>query len=268
MTYVNPMLNESTLLSTYEKGRAMDIYWELEKLRFHLAVDGFRRIFEQIESYVHVGNLCDIGTGLGAALVAAKQRGWNVNGVEPSVKSQQWLKDNFDINIGAATIDDADFALSQFDLVTMFQVIEHLAEPRRVLKQILPLLKPGAILYVGCPNIDSFSCKLLGKAHVHYGGKNHLNYFTPHTLRRVLIECGYEIVRQSTHRLDVTACDLIRKIHNVERVHREGDRFLSPLEAKLARSIDLLIKPFFDRLISRNWIQGGSYQVAMAKRRG
>jgi SAM-dependent methyltransferase len=85
-----------------------------------------------------------------------------------------------------------DFGGRQFDAVTFWAVLEHLAEPRLFLERAWRALKPEGVCFVLVPNLGSLAMRLLG-ARYRYVYPQHLNYFSRGTLRR-LVEERFEVV--------------------------------------------------------------------------
>jgi len=88
---------------------------------------------------------------------------------------------------------DQDFGGRQFDAVTFWAVIEHLAEPKRFLEQAHSLLKPGGLCFVLVPNLRSLAMRLLG-AKYRYVYTQHLNYFSKDSLARLAKSSGLPVI--------------------------------------------------------------------------
>jgi len=99
--------------------------------------------------------------------------------------------------------------LDQVDVITNFELIEHLFWPKGFLSACVKALRRGGLLIVTTPNIKGFDLFVLGKLSNNIGGPNHLNYFHPASLSRLLNDCGFEVLETSTPgRLDA---ELVRK---------------------------------------------------------
>jgi SAM-dependent methyltransferase len=77
-------------------------------------------------------------------------------------------------------------------------VLEHVNEPRAMLAQIRDLLKPGGALFVIVPNVESLACRVLHERAATFDGRNHLVYFSPATLTRMLAAEGFDVVETHT----------------------------------------------------------------------
>ena len=131
------------------------------------------------------GRLLDIGCQKGDFLLFMQSRGWVVDGVEISSKSPNV----FGQRIHYGSLESAGYPKHSFDLITMWAVLEHLAEPQKMLRSLRPLLRPGGRLVVLVPNFFSLPGRLMR----HDDIPRHLLLFTPFTLRKMLRKCGWEL---------------------------------------------------------------------------
>lgn len=144
------------------------------------------------------GRILDVGTAGGSFLSVAKKRGWEVEGCEPNRWLAQWGKDNYGINIHASTIFDMNLADRSFDVVTLWDVLEHTPDPAKVLREGSRILKPGGLLVVNYPDIGSFVSKLMGRKWV-FLLSVHLYYFTPPTIKKMLEQTGFKVLKFKKH---------------------------------------------------------------------
>jgi len=145
----------------------------------------------------------DIGCAAGFFLRVMRDEGHDVYGVELSSAIAEHARSHVGhdrIHIG--TLDDlpADHpGINQgsFDLVTMWDVVEHVSEPQNLLDKARKLLKPDGQLLIETQNVDSAFAILLGRRWHHYKHQEHLYHFNPQTIERLLDQTGFELVRQS-----------------------------------------------------------------------
>lgn len=138
------------------------------------------------------GWLLDIGCASGAFLSAMTSRGWEVEGVEPS---RSHFADASESLAGRArlqecTLQKAQFSRS-FDLVTAWDVLEHVPDPVQFLGLCTPLVKPGGYLLLNVPDLDSLQARLLGRRWPLLLAE-HLNYFNRASLRLCAHRAGLE----------------------------------------------------------------------------
>ena len=97
------------------------------------------------------GALLDLGCSSGAFLQSLCGKGWDLSGIEMSAESAKQAQARSGANVFVGDILDAQFAAESFDVITCFDVFEHLYEPRRVMAKVAEWLKPGGIFYVLVP---------------------------------------------------------------------------------------------------------------------
>lgn len=134
----------------------------------------------------------DIGCGDGRFLKAMREAGVKVNaGLELDEQVAAQLRtEGFDVY--AERVEDCQrFSEGQFDLITMFHVIEHVADPVAVIAQLARWLAPGGVLALETPNLDSLDARMFKD---HYWGGYHIprhwHLFRPDTLKRTLTDAG------------------------------------------------------------------------------
>lgn len=154
------------------------------------AVDALARI----ECYQQpFGSLLDFGCGWGFFLGTAKERGWAPYGLEPLPGHAVHARSEFGATVVTDTLRDDTFSSEFFDVITAFQVFEHLPDPAGDLARLRRMLKPGGLILIEVPNIDTWSVRLLGSRHRHFV-QDHLNFFSSDTLRALLEKQGFEML--------------------------------------------------------------------------
>jgi 2-polyprenyl-3-methyl-5-hydroxy-6-metoxy-1,4-benzoquinol methylase len=100
------------------------------------------------------GDFLDVGCGRGELIWAAKERGWNYEGIDPSPEFIEFGRKHLYVEGKIGTLADAAFNDQSFDAVAMGGIIEHLYEPAQVLKEVHRILRPGGWLFFDAPNED------------------------------------------------------------------------------------------------------------------
>jgi len=131
----------------------------------------------------------DIGCGSGAYLLALRERGWDVRGMEPQDQWADLARQRFGLPVTTGFYGAQSYPDQSFDLVLMSHVIEHLPDPRPALAAVRRHLTPGGRLFVGTPNVA------LPKLEPHIGSFNaaHVCLYSLNTLTRLLAACGFRI---------------------------------------------------------------------------
>lgn len=164
---------------------------------------------ERIERHVPVrGRLLDFGCGFGFFLQAAKARRWDVYGLEPLPAHAVYARAQTGGSIVADTLREDSFPPDFFDVVTAFQVFEHLPDPSGDLGRLYRAMKPGGVILIEVPGCDTWSFRLLGERHRHFV-QDHLNFFSAETLRHFLRQQGFTVVETYRPWRTMTARHLI-----------------------------------------------------------
>jgi cyclopropane fatty-acyl-phospholipid synthase-like methyltransferase len=143
------------------------------------------------------GRLLDIGAATGFFMGMARDRGWRVWGVEVSDHASETARSRgFDVRTGVLT--GQDFEDSSFDAITMWDVIEHMEDPKRDVIRSSSLLKSGGVLAINTPDAGSLVSKLAGVKWHLVIPPEHLNLFSRQSLRILLESCGFEVLETTT----------------------------------------------------------------------
>jgi ubiquinone/menaquinone biosynthesis C-methylase UbiE len=137
-------------------------------------------------------SLLDVGCYTGVFVEIAASHGWDAWGVEPS----RWAVDEAlkqGLHVVQGTLETANLPQTYFDVVTMWDVIEHLANPKRALEHAYRLLKPGGLVVLHTIDIDSFFARVMG-ARWPWLMEMHVYYFSRRTLRAMLERCGFRVI--------------------------------------------------------------------------
>jgi len=194
LRYLTPRLKSDLIITGYSDGTD-EAFVSQNAARERT----FAKSLDLIEKYrPHKGRILDIGTAGGAFLGVASQRGWDVLGCEPNRWMAEWGSKHYGIEIRSGTIFDLNLRDTSFDVVTLWDVLEHTPDPHTVLMECSRILKPGGLLIVNYPDIDSLVARLMGRKWV-FLLSVHLYYFTPGTIRRMLERAGFKVQRSKTH---------------------------------------------------------------------
>jgi SAM-dependent methyltransferase len=111
----------------------------------------FDHILDLVEEHTETGRLLDVGTSCGFFLVAAREKGWKVKGIEPSMQSAELAQEQNNLDVFQGTLQQYNDN-GQFDVVTFINVLEHSTLPWREIDRASELLRPGGLLYLRFPN--------------------------------------------------------------------------------------------------------------------
>lgn len=141
----------------------------------------------------HKGHLLDIGAGTGAFAHAMQQKAWKVTGLEPDAITRDKA---FEIHQLHLQSTDAIFDLPdhEFEVITMWHVLEHVHALKPYLNQCFKSLKYNGRLIIAVPNYTSFDARHYKKYWAAYDLPRHLYHFSPKSMSILLNEMGFEIV--------------------------------------------------------------------------
>jgi SAM-dependent methyltransferase len=194
LEYVSPRLRSALIVDAYSAGEDPHYVSQI-RARERTFSSALARI-ERLAG--HRGRLLDVGTAAGAFLAAARARGWNVDGCEPNRWMAAWGSQHYGLQIRAGEIFDQDLPLRSFDVITLWDVIEHTPDPSRVIEHVTRLLKPGGLLVVNYPDRGSWLARALGRRWP-FLSSVHLYYFNRRTMTRLLNMHGLSVIDIRPH---------------------------------------------------------------------
>jgi len=112
-----------------------------------------------IEKYKPNGKILDIGCAKGEFLLVAKNRGWDVFGLEPSPNFAKYANSQYGINIHQGTLEDAEYPDRFFDVVVLNMVLEHIDDPKSFIRHIRRILNDNGFLFIEVPNTEGLMLK-------------------------------------------------------------------------------------------------------------
>jgi 2-polyprenyl-3-methyl-5-hydroxy-6-metoxy-1,4-benzoquinol methylase len=190
LVYANPRWSDKELRAAYTSVEDETYVDEREGREIT-----FRKHLADLEKHTGPANgrsLLDVGAYIGVFVEVAGQAGWDAVGVEPSSWAVSQAKSR-GLQIFQGTQEAVEIRGCEFDVVTLWDVIEHVTDPAAELRKSYRLLKPGGWLAIHTMDIDSITARLLGQRWP-WLMDMHLYYFSRKTLAAMLQNCGFEIV--------------------------------------------------------------------------
>lgn len=135
--------------------------------------------------------ILDVGCGCGLFIKRMELGGWEVNGVETSSVATKYISSVLGLHVHNGDLKSAQFPSGYFDVVTFWQVLEHINNPLEALKDSFRILAPGGLLIVELPNIATPAFWLFGKHYSMLQAPFHLYHFSPETLGRMCKSAGF-----------------------------------------------------------------------------
>ena len=195
LQYVSPRVRSEVVLEGYAGGSDEQFVSQVagREITFERCLDIIERIWDRAP-----GRLLDIGTGSGSFPHMASKRGWKAEGCEPNHWLCQWALENYGLPIRPGTVSDQKYPAKSFDVVTLWDVLEHTPDPKTEVLETHRLLKEHGLLVINYPDIGSWIARLMGRSWV-FLLDVHLYYFTRATIRKLLEDAGFEVVRVRPH---------------------------------------------------------------------
>lgn len=161
------------------------------------------------------GKILDIGAGTGEFLSVAKQNGWETTGVEPSDKAKQIA-----INKGVSFVEAiAQLEDRSFDVITMWQVLEHVPDLDLQIKELKRLLKPTGSLIIAVPNFKSFDAEYYGKFWAAYDVPIHFWHFSKKAIQKLFQKEQMELVKILPMKFDSFYVSLLSEKYKTGRMN-------------------------------------------------
>lgn len=202
LVYVSPRPSDEALAALYDEDFYFSTGWAYVALASFVieSIQGRRR--RRVERHVPRGRLLDVGSGDGSFVHHMARQGWDATGIDFSPAALEFARR---VHSGGrfvqGSLEDNDFAPGRLDLITLWQVLEHIGEPRPLLRRCHELLRPGGVLVAAVPNIEGLSSRLTGSRWWGLDVPRHLVHYTPGTLRASLEAAGFRVIHIRHHSL-------------------------------------------------------------------
>jgi 2-polyprenyl-3-methyl-5-hydroxy-6-metoxy-1,4-benzoquinol methylase len=199
--------------------------------------ESYRRYFakklDDLQRAIPSGRLLDVGCGAGFFLDAARARGYQVSGLDLSPVPAAYARDELALDVTEGSIYDFGAADGAFNVITIFQTIEHDPNPAALTKRLYDLLAPGGVLMVTTPAADGFVARAMGTRWFGYRNVEHVSFFSRASMRYVLEQAGFEVqLLEIEHGKRLTAKYVLNRLINYYYDHktfiRHGLRLLHP----------------------------------------
>jgi len=186
MKFVNPRPDESEIGKYYKSSDYMShdagkkngltfIYRLVRNI-------SIKKKYKLVEEHARGGKLLDIGCGTGEFIFFCKQNGFAVKGIEPDEKPRSFAQTKYKLDV----YEEAHLShltLQEFDIITMWHVLEHVYLLNERMEKIVELMNPDGTLIIGVPNCDSWDAHYYGKFWAAYDLPRHLYHFSQETMK-------------------------------------------------------------------------------------
>jgi SAM-dependent methyltransferase len=189
LVYVNPQIRPDFILDGYVEAEDPTFVAQNDA-RIAAFLKILRKILKRQGVSGEGKRVLDVGCAGGAFLVAARELGFEGVGIEPSRWMAAWGRRTHGLDIRDGVLAPAMFPPHSFDMITLWDVLEHLARPHETLTEIRRLLRADGFLVVNFPDISSGAARLLGTRWPFWLSV-HLQYYTPKTITAQLERAGF-----------------------------------------------------------------------------
>jgi len=159
-----------------------------------------KQTFDRVSSYhTDPGRVLEIGCGQGFLLRRFADNGWDAHGVEPSRSASEFARDTFDLPVKTEFLTTEQYDRQSFDLIMLFDVVEHLTSMEEMMSLIKHYLKPDGLLVFGTGNINSINAKFNGKTWSYFGAWEHVSFFSPRSVEFLLNKHDFQLLNLARH---------------------------------------------------------------------
>ncbi len=175
--------------------------------------------------------LLDLGCASGTFVCLAQQAGWQATGVDTS----RWMIERGRVHCPAATfvgctLEEARFEEGSFDVITLWDVLEHVPSPLQTLQRVRSWLVPNGLLFLSVPNAASVVARLMRSRWVLLL-REHLWYFSPRTMSLLLSQGGFDIVQTRPKLVQFSIANILRRFAQYPGALSDVSSHLSSLPA-------------------------------------
>lgn len=203
----------------------------------------------RISGYEQGGRVFDIGAHDGSLLNLFQADGWQVNGCDFSRSGIRFARENFGIFLDQMDFLATDYPAGTFDVITIFQVLEHILEPMPLLLKAREYLRDDGVFILEIPNLDKPSADNLAN----YFDFEHVSYFELSSMTNILARAGFKVASSEVYQRNLALRVVARKAdrgdivtnsyqENRARVLAYRDQYL-----QIKAQIEHRLRPYLDR---------------------
>lgn len=198
-------------------------------------LEGFRQRAARLSRFSAPGRLLEVGSAVGLFLVAARDAGWHAVGYERSAWAARYGREHYGVDIVEGDGSANPFESASFDVVAMWDVLEHVADPAQIAAAAREWLRPRGLLVLSTVNAGALGARMAGEHWRHLAPPHHLQYFTRRSLRHLLAAHGFELVEETASGIFLDHGDDVRPMSGAAKVLNQavGHWRLRPLVTHL-----------------------------------
>jgi len=197
--YLNPQPTQAELARYYPEEYdpfALPAPGRLSRWQRYSLNYGLRKRCREVMHHKETGSLLEVGCATGLFLDAMRATGkWQVRGVDTSEPAVRQAREKFGLDVYHGTLHEAGLPAASFDAVAMWDVLEHVPNPRETVHEVRRVLKPDGVFVFRVPVLDGWDRKLFGLLWAGWDAPRHLTAFSRHTLDILLSGAGLRVLR-------------------------------------------------------------------------
>jgi 2-polyprenyl-3-methyl-5-hydroxy-6-metoxy-1,4-benzoquinol methylase len=200
LIYTNPRMVWDYVTSPDKFEVELDIY---QRYYWPVRRQTALKFWDRLSHYCQTGKLMDVGCSYGFFLDEARRYGWHVMGLEPDSDQAAWARQHLGLPV-VKDMESRELEPHSFDVLTLWDVIEHIEDPHSFLKRCHALIRPGGVLLLKTPNAEGLLQRgpwwlrpylaLYRQLIYPANPMQHLYHFTPQVIERLLQETGFSVV--------------------------------------------------------------------------
>ena len=161
----------------------------------------------QINKRKSKGNMLDYGAGVGSFADHAKRKGWSVEAFETDTDCKKTLKER------KITIVDEKLCKNRYDVITMWHVLEHLQNPKKILEKLYNSLKPTGRVFIAIPNHSSWDAQHYKENWAAFDVPRHIWHYNKNSFHKLIKQTGFTIEKTSPMLIDAFYISIISEKH-------------------------------------------------------
>ena len=204
--FLDPRLSESEIEDLYRSEYFSEQYdggIDPDSPQYQKRLSGEQHRTKFIKSIKRSGHLLDIGCGYGYFLDAGRRKGYTVHGLDVSEWAAQYAVEKLYLSVTIGKIGDIDLPPSSFDIITMWHSLEHIPNPHLALQKAKSWLKKDGVLVIDVPNYNGTDARYKWVDWVGWQLPYHYWHFTFKSLKKLLDQNGFTIIKYKDYHSEV-----------------------------------------------------------------
>ena len=187
-----------------------------------ITIKRYNELLNTFEEFRKTNKILDVGCGIGYFLEVAKERGWDVYGTEYTDEAIQ-ICSSKGINMQKGILSSRNYQNEEFDIITSFEVIEHINNPIDELTNFYKVLRKGGLVYITTPNFNSLLRYRLKSEYNVICYPEHLSYYTPKTLKKLFTCVDFKTKKIESTGISLTRLKTSKGVSKQSFISKESD---------------------------------------------